>query len=664
MDEDGVCGDVDNCPNDANTDQADGDSDGIGDVCDACPNDGDNDVDEDGVCGDVDNCPNDANTNQVDSDSDGIGDVCDACPNDADNDADGDGVCGDVDNCPDHPNPAQADCDGDGVGDVCAIATGFRQDCNSNAVPDDCDISGSTSEDGNNNGIPDECEPAFGHILLRTGDEPAALCVTTSDTVTVTLEVASLSEAINGVQALIHYDNSYLSLVSITPASGWGLITPDGANPDPDGDGDLTCALYLPGGDMSADGTVATLLFNTVTEGATEVVFQDDNAPFHTKLSRAYDSSTILPDKFDSGTISIDDTVATASSNSPVCEGSTIELSGGPSTGPNGPYTYSWTGPDGFSSTEQNPTINNATLAMTGTYYLTVTNVNGCEFAAQTDVEVQLCMVVNVEIEGLIGNGGSYGPPSIGSELVRDVTFVLTDCEGDTDTQVLPVTFTADVGNNKGVGSVIFAGLDAGLDWLSVQEGHTLRKLVAVDFVTTLADSVTVFLTSGDFHTVIVEQDNLVDITDFSILASSWETTIDADESTGGDATGDGYHDADDFALIQPNFFQWGEDVDGCGRLLGGKRPVPGMELTTAESAPRASIDVSELSLIVPDARRADLDGNGVVDARDIRAFARRHNLSLQPVFEAKLAELEEALAPSLESATEPSLETIPHHER
>jgi len=64
---------------------------------------------------------------------------------------------------------------------------------------------------------------------------------------------------------------------------------------------------------------------------------------------------------------------ATASSNSPVSEGSTIELYGGP----DGMTSYSWTGP-GFSSSLQNPILPNATKAMEGTYFLVVTNEHGC----------------------------------------------------------------------------------------------------------------------------------------------------------------------------------------------------------------------------------------------------------------------------------------------
>ena len=53
------------------------------DVLDECPYDSENDADEDGVCGDVDNCPNISNINQENSDGDIYGDSCDICPYDA-----------------------------------------------------------------------------------------------------------------------------------------------------------------------------------------------------------------------------------------------------------------------------------------------------------------------------------------------------------------------------------------------------------------------------------------------------------------------------------------------------------------------------------------------------------------------------------------------------
>jgi hypothetical protein len=82
--------------------------DGIGDECDTLT-----DTDADGVADSADNCPADANADQADLDTDAIGDVCDT-------DIDGDDVLNADDNCPLIANEDQEDTDSDGIGDACA----------------------------------------------------------------------------------------------------------------------------------------------------------------------------------------------------------------------------------------------------------------------------------------------------------------------------------------------------------------------------------------------------------------------------------------------------------------------------------------------------------------------------------------------------------------
>src|SRR5215216_399447 len=67
----------------------------------------------------------------------------------------------------------------------------------------------------------------------------------------------------------------------------------------------------------------------------------------------------------------------TASTNSPVCEGTALNLSASSTSG----AVYAWTGPNGFSSSAQNPVINSTGLVNAGTYNVTV-KLNGCTSAA------------------------------------------------------------------------------------------------------------------------------------------------------------------------------------------------------------------------------------------------------------------------------------------
>ncbi len=61
----------------------------------------------------------------------------------------------------------------------------------------------------------------------------------------------------------------------------------------------------------------------------------------------------------------------------PVCVGATLSFTSS-ATGASTPYTYSWTGPNSFTSTQQNPAIAGATTAATGIYSVVVTDQNGC----------------------------------------------------------------------------------------------------------------------------------------------------------------------------------------------------------------------------------------------------------------------------------------------
>ena len=118
--------------------------------------------------------------------------------------------------------------------------------------------------------------------------------------------------------------------------------------------------------------------------------------------------------------------IVTAGSNSPVCAGGTISLN----ANANNVISFSWVGPFNFASTSFNPSIQNATDLMSGSYTLTVQNANGCVNASVTDVivnplpsapvvvPVSLCQ--NIQANPLFatantgGNLNWYGSAAIG----------------------------------------------------------------------------------------------------------------------------------------------------------------------------------------------------------------------------------------------------------
>ena len=94
----------------------------------------------------------------------------------------------------------------------------------------------------------------------------------------------------------------------------------------------------------------------------------------------------------------------TASSNTPVCTGDSLLLSSSTIAG----ATYSWTGPNAFTSTLQNPFIANTTLLGAGTY--TVVANNGCASSPATTVVV-------VNPTPITPTAGSNSPICVGSTL-------------------------------------------------------------------------------------------------------------------------------------------------------------------------------------------------------------------------------------------------------
>ncbi len=106
--------------------------------------------------------------------------------------------------------------------------------------------------------------------------------------------------------------------------------------------------------------------------------------------------------------------VASASNNSPTCEGSTIMFNA------TGGGSYVWTGPNNFSSNVQSPVITNASLNNNGVYHVKVTSPEGCINNDSTTLVIGLkpiatagsaaaiCEGAAVQLQGSIANTLSF----------------------------------------------------------------------------------------------------------------------------------------------------------------------------------------------------------------------------------------------------------------
>ena len=105
---------------------------------------------------------------------------------------------------------------------------------------------------------------------------------------------------------------------------------------------------------------------------------------------------------------------------SPICQTETLSLLSGTWTNAT---SYKWAGPNTFSSTAQNPTITNTSLAAAGTYTLTVTSASGCTTTATVAVTVNPCLskIGDFVWEDVNGNGiqdsGEPGIPGVSVTL-------------------------------------------------------------------------------------------------------------------------------------------------------------------------------------------------------------------------------------------------------
>ncbi len=213
----------------------------------------------------------------------------------------------------------------------------------------------------------------------------------------------------------------------------------------------------------------------------------------------------------------------TAQSNSPICQGQTLNLIG------LGGTTYTWSGPAVYTSNLQNPSITSASLTTAGVYSLNVTDVNGCKNNTTTNVVVNALPVIvvnnptvclNQTISFTANGGTSYswsGPGAFASALQNPTlpnatiamsgqyTVTVTSALGCTNTAISTATVyalpnPAILSNTPCVGSSLNLSGSGGAtySWLGPNGFNSVSQNPNVNPVTLLANGTySLLVTSG-----------------------------------------------------------------------------------------------------------------------------------------------------------------------
>jgi len=199
--------------------------------------------------------------------------------------------------------------------------------------------------------------------------------------------------------------------------------------------------------------------------------------------------------------------------NGPLCPGQTLNLTADPVTG----GTYAWTGPGGFTSTQQNPTITNVTTTNGGNYICTVT-VGGVASQPCTTLVVvnpnpvitataSPAAICNSNCTNLTASGAStyaWMPGGLSGTTVNvcptiNTTYSVTGtaatgCTGSTTVTVTVnanptpnvTTTTASCSANNGTATCNPAG--SSYNWSNAGTTQTISNLVGGTYTVTLTD--------------------------------------------------------------------------------------------------------------------------------------------------------------------------------
>ncbi|MCC5922697.1 MAG: gliding motility-associated C-terminal domain-containing protein [Crocinitomicaceae bacterium] len=237
--------------------------------------------------------------------------------------------------------------------------------------------------------------------FTSTNQNPSITNTTSANSGTYSLVITA-----NGCPSLI---SNVTITVEDTPIASANAVSTELC----EGDNLELIATTLPGGSYSWTGPNG---FTSADQNPTIINTSGANAGTYSLIVTVGD----CPSAADEVTITVNPApVANANNNGPVCVGNSIELSA------TGGGSYAWTGPNGFTSNDQNPSITNASLLAAGVYEVSVT-VGSCFSNAQTTVAIVDAPNLTVSSDDVSCNGANDGEITVNATGNGPFNFVWT----------------------------------------------------------------------------------------------------------------------------------------------------------------------------------------------------------------------------------------------
>lgn len=140
------------------------------------------------------------------------------------------------------------------------------------------------------------------------------------------------------------------------------------------------------------------------------------------------------------------------SNNGPLCQGQNLQLTASNSTN----ASYSWTGPNSFTSNQQNPSINGVSSSNAGTYSCTVT-VTGCGTSSAASTSVSITSLPTAPTAGNNGPVCDGKTLSLTASTITGATYAWTGPAGFSSSNQNPVlpSFNASMAGNYSVTATV-----------------------------------------------------------------------------------------------------------------------------------------------------------------------------------------------------------------